>query len=305
MDFNNDGFLDLLVGERKGHFNFYTGNGDGTLHFTGYSYDTNLNEICRNFNSSGYLDDWNNDGFLDLITGGYNDEIPSGGILQVHLNTSDDLTSPIWDASVIDLTNSVCNEYRLTHQTYDLDDDGDKDLILGCEMGAVLFAENIGSANNPVFNGFEQLQCDGGDIDVMFNYDAGGRARENVTDYNSDGISDLLVGFCDGGIYMFEGYTTGISEELSSPIYINDFQLSVSEIPTVGIFTVNIMTNSSCAAEITVFDGIGRNIKQIEVSCNNGYNSFQMNITNQPAGIYLISVSNNSVSKLARLVKID
>lgn len=253
MDFNNDGFLDLLVGERKGHFNFYTGNGDGTLHFIGYSYDTNIEEINRNFNSSGYLDDWNNDGFIDLITGGYDDEIPSGGILQLHLNISDDLTSPIWDASVIDLTNSVCNEYRLTHQTYDLDDDGDKDLILGSEMGPVLFAENIGAANNPLFNGFEQLQCDGGDIDVMYNYEAGGRARENVTDYNSDDIPDLLVGFCDdGGIYMFEDYTTEISEESLTPGASNNFQLSVSETPTAGIFTVNLITTAAYSADINI-----------------------------------------------------
>jgi len=253
VDFNNDGFLDLLVGERKGHFNFYTGNGDGTLHFIGYSYDTNIEEINRNFNSSGYLDDWNNDGFIDLITGGYDDEIPSGGILQLHLNISDDLTSPIWDASVIDLTNSVCNEYRLTHQTYDLDDDGDKDLILGSEMGPVLFAENIGAANNPLFNGFEQLQCDGGDIDVMYNYEAGGRARENVTDYNSDDIPDLLVGFCDdGGIYMFEDYTTEISEESLTPGASNNFQLSVSETPTAGIFTVNLITTAAYSADINI-----------------------------------------------------
>ena len=173
-------------------------------------------------------------------------------------------------------------------------------------MGPVLFAENIGTANNPLFNGFEQLQCDGGDIDVMFNYDAGGRARENVTDYNSDGIPDLLVGFCDdGGIYMFEGYTnTGITEESSSPVSLNDFQLSISEIPTVGVFTVNLLTTAAYTAEINVFDSSGRSIEQTEILCNKGYNSFQMNITNQPAGIYLISVSNSSIFKSLRLVKI-
>ncbi len=304
MDFNNDGILDLLVGERKGHFNFYTGNGDGTLHFIGYPFDSASTEIQRNFNSSGYLVDWNQNGCLDFVTGGYNDEIPNGGILQVHLNTSDDLTSAIWNASVIDLTSSVSDQFRQTFQVYDLDNDGDKDFILGCETGTVLFSENIGNADLPLFNGCETLQCDGGDIDVMFNYDAGGRARENVTDYNSDGIPDLLVGFCDdGGIYMFEGYTTGIEQESSHSI--TDFQMELSENPVNGIFSVILNVNSTNPVKIKIIDNAGRLVEQSIVCCEIGINTFQMNIADQPSGLYFVVVSNDDFTKRSNLVLLN
>jgi hypothetical protein len=238
VDFNNDGILDFLLGERNGYYNFYTGNGDGTLHFIGTAYDSAGNPIDRVYNSSGYLDDWNEDGYIDLIAGGYDTETTNGGILQVHLNTGDDITSPIWNPSVIDLTSSVCNYWRTTHQTFDLDGDGDKDLVLGYEMGNVWFAENIGTNSNPAFNGYEQLVCDGGNIDVYANYAGGGRARENVVDYNSDGIPDLLVGCHNGWIYYFEGYGTGIAGETSASM--SEFSMRLSEVPTTGLFSVNL-----------------------------------------------------------------
>ena len=113
MDFNNDGILDFILGERNGYYNFYTGNGDGTLHFIGHSWDNQGNPIQRGYNSAGYLIDWNEDGYIDFIAGGYNTETSSGGLLQVYLNTGDDITSPVWDASPIDLTSSVCNKWRI------------------------------------------------------------------------------------------------------------------------------------------------------------------------------------------------
>ena len=173
MDFNDDGILDLVLGERNGYYNFYTG--DGTLHFIGRPFDTAGDSIERNYNSSGYQDDWNEDGYIDFIAGGYDVETTNGGIFHVHLNTGDDITSPVWESSVIDLTSSVCNKWRIAHQTYDLDGDGDKDLVLGYEMGNVWFAENSGTNSNPAFSGYTQLVCDGGDINVYTNYSGGGR----------------------------------------------------------------------------------------------------------------------------------
>ncbi len=72
MDFNNDGILDLVLGERDGYYNFYTGNGDGTLHALPYPEDNIGSPIEREHNSSAYLDDWNEDGYIDFVAGDYN-----------------------------------------------------------------------------------------------------------------------------------------------------------------------------------------------------------------------------------------
>lgn len=303
MDFNNDGILDLVLGERDGYYNFYTGNGDGTLHFIGHPWDTAGNPIERNNNSSGYLDDWNEDGYIDFIAGGYDVPTTNGGILQVHLNTGDDITSPIWEASVIDLTSSVCNKWRLTHETYDLDGDGDKDLVLGYEMGNVWFAENTGTNSSPAFNGYTQLVCDGGDINVYSNFSGGGRARENVVDYNNDGIADLLVGCNSGWIYYFEGYGTGIAEETSTSV--GEFVITLSEMPTTGMFSVNLTLPSAAPVAIDVYDASGRIVESCNTFSQNNSGSIQMNISDSPAGMYIISVSVDGFTETARLIKIN
>ena len=304
MDFNNDGILDLVLGERDGYFNFYTGNGDGTLHFIGYPYDDLGSPIERNYNSSGYLDDWNEDGYIDFIAGGYQTETTSGGILEVYLNTGDDITSPVWNASTIDLTSSVSNKWRLTHQTYDLDRDGDKDLVLGYEMGNVWFAENIGTNSNPSFSGYIQLVCDGGDINVYTNYPGGGRARESVSDYNSDGIPDILSGCSNGWIYYFEGYDgTGISEgSAASPA---GFSMTLSEIPTSGMFSVNLTLPAAAVVEINIYDASGRIVESSSAFHSIGFVSVQMNITDIPAGMYIVSASAGGTMETARLIKIN
>ncbi|MCK5131770.1 MAG: T9SS type A sorting domain-containing protein [Candidatus Sabulitectum sp.] len=303
MDFNNDGILDLLLGERNGYYNFYTGNGDGTLHFIGRPSDTAGDPIERNSNSSGYLDDWNEDGYIDFIAGGYNTVSVSGGILQVHLNVSNDPTVPLWSASVIDLTSSVCNKWRITHQTHDLDGDGDKDIVLGYEMGNVWFAENIGTNSNPAFNGYIQLQCNDGPINVYTNFNGGGRARENVADYNNDGVPDLLVGCNNGWIYYFEGYGTGIAEESSTAI--SEFRMNLSEVPTTGLFSVNLTLPVASQVEISVFDATGRLINSNNSYCQSGFGSLQMNITDSPAGMYMVSASVEGLTETARLIKIN
>ncbi len=302
MDFNSDGILDLILGERDGYYNFYTGNGDGTLHFIGYPFDNAGDPIARKYNSSGYLVDWNEDGYIDFIAGGYETETVNSGKLEVHLNTGDDITSPVWNASTIDLT-PLCSFWRVTQQTFDLDMDGDKDLIFGYEMGNVWFAENIGTNIDPVFSSYIQLVCDGGKIDVYSNFSGGGRARENVTDFNSDGIPDILVGCNNGWIYCFEGYTTGINEEASDPFA--EFQMTLSAVPTTGMFSVNLTLPAAAQVEITVFDISGRAVRSVSTSCQAGSESVQMNLSDYPGGMYIVTGSVNGVTERAKLTKIQ
>ncbi len=305
MDFNNDGILDLLVGERDGYYNFYTGNGDGTLHALALPEDNMGNPINRNYNSAGYLDDWNEDGYIDFIAGGYNTETSSGGLLQVYLNTGDDITSPVWDANVIDLTSTVCNKWRITHQTYDFDGDGDKDIVMGYEMGDVWFAENIGTNSNPEFDGYVPIVCDNGVIDMSSTaYEGGGRARENVADYNGDYVPDLLVGCNSGWIYYFEGYGTAIEGETSATV-VSDFGMTLSEVPTTGLFSVNLTLPYASQAEINIFDATGRLIDSSNSYCQSGFGSLQMNITSSPAGMYMVTASVEGITETARLIKIN
>ncbi len=302
MDFNNDGILDFILGKRNGYYNFYTGNGDGTLHAIGYPWDNAGDPIERNYNSAGFLTDWNEDGYIDFIAGGYQVESTSGGLLEVYLNTGDYSTSPVWDASAIDLTSSVSNKWRLTHETYDLDGDGDKDMILGYEMGNVWFAENIGTNADPQFNGYVQLTCDGGNIDVYANYSGGGRARENVCDYNADGVADLLVGCSNGWVYLFQGYYAGTAEESSASVA--SFGMMISEIPTTGVFSVMLSMPGPTGVTARVYDSSGRMVRsRTEDLSSTG--QIQFDISDLPSGMYTVTAEAGGAMESAGLVKID
>src|SRR5437763_15650666 len=67
-DYNNDGWIDLYVTTLNGPSYLYRNNGDGT--FTSV---TGAPIVAGNMNSFGCVwGDYDNDGFLDLLQGGYN-----------------------------------------------------------------------------------------------------------------------------------------------------------------------------------------------------------------------------------------
>ena len=286
MDYNNDGILDIVVGERYDDFNFFTGNGDGTVSFSQHPWDDAGDPIVRNYNTSPYLTDWNEDGYIDFTAGGHDLQTTTGGILEVYLNTGDDPDSPVWSASTIDLT-PLCNMWRLTQETFDLDGDGDKDLVLGYEMGNVWFAENIGTNDDPQFSGYVQLTCDAGDINVYSTFSGGGRAREHVTDLNDDGIPDLLVGCSNGWVYYFEGYTdTGIGG--GDAAVTGDFGIHVSGTPTTGPFSLNVTMPLPGDVTIQVIDMAGRVMFSRTETMGSGRGTVPMNVSGLPAGFYMV-----------------
>lgn len=301
MDYNNDGVLDLIFGERSGNLKLYSGNGDGTLHFEGNIYDNTGIEIKTNFNSSPYLEDWNEDGYLDLVLGGYMVESTTGGILHVYLNTGDDPDSPVFPAAYIDYT-SFYNKWRTTHQPFDLDNDGDKDLVLGYEMGDVYYAENIGTNEDPQFSSYATLNTDGGPMNVYTNYQGGGRARENVFDYNDDGIPDILSGCSAGWIYVFLGYDSQGIEDGSVEGEANSVSIALLGVPTSGSFSLVLTAPAGESVTVTVYDAAGHSVvREIELTAG----TYPFDISDKPAGLYFVTVVSEGAVLSERLIKLN
>jgi len=297
VDYNNDGDLDLIMGERSGNLRLYSGNGDGTLHFEGNIWDDMGEEIRTLYNSSPYLADWDEDGYLDLILCGYNVESTTAGILRVYPNTQDYPDSLMFDADYLDYT-SFYNKWRTTQQPFDLDRDGDKDLVLGYEMGDVFFAENIGTNENPQFTSYSVLDTDGGPMNVYTNYQGGGRARENVVDYNSDGVPDILVGCNSGWIYVFLGYDgTGIGEETSTDPAAT-ISLVVAGSPTSGVFFLTVDAPEGSQVKVELYDAAGRVTLRRTLQAG----IHPLDISEVPAGIYLVSARRDGEVATSRVV---
>lgn len=136
--------------------------------------------------------------------------------------------------------------------------DGDYDLILGTANGNVYFAENTGTASNPVFSGYIMLTCQGSPID------AGTYSRETVTDWNEDGVPDLIVGGLTGSsptfyrrLQVYLGTSVSNQDEENGTIS-DQCSFAVSGSPTKNILALNFQLSQPNNARVTIIDCFGR-----------------------------------------------
>jgi hypothetical protein len=140
--------------------------------------------------------DWDGDSRFDLIIG------DATGHLYFARGTREGLAAPC--ALLPDRPSAQEGETLtdLCPRLMDVDGDKQLDLLLGCRSG---FVATYGrTPQGPVFNGY--LQAKEAPIDV------GRCAAPTATDWNGDGISDLVVGAEDGLVRLYPGRRDGLYE---------------------------------------------------------------------------------------------
>jgi len=185
VDWDEDGLTDLITGGRDGKVRIYLNTGImGDPQFSGYT--------CVQMAGSDFdvgdtafpaIRDWNNDGKKDLLAG------EDGGRVLLMINEGTN-AAPLFNSSsfVKDGSGDLKVSMRSNPVVADWNRDGKKDLIVGEEFGFIYFFENRGSDAAPLFSGGVKLQAGGQDIDVD------SRARPDVTDWDGDGVLDILCG---------------------------------------------------------------------------------------------------------------
>lgn len=213
VDLDDDGHLDLVSGSYDpGEFYLFRGLGDGKYTARETLVDTDGTPIRRypvqqqeyqSFGSWISTADWENDGDLDLILGGFD------GALYIRVNVGM-RTEPAFATENVDiLVDGQPAKVPGLHAALDVadwDGDGQWDIVSGSDEGSVYWFRNIGTRELPQFaaalplvpshkgNGYTDVLEVGGDPHV------GIRTQVDVTDYNSDGKLDLLVGDFRGTI---------------------------------------------------------------------------------------------------------
>jgi hypothetical protein len=219
VDWNDDGRLDLLVGSEYGAIvTFYAGtdtfgvyDDEGTLSADGAELQLPYEPVpeapfyTRDYTAAPETVDWDNDGDLDLLLGGY-----VTGEIFLYTRDGDDLhfEGPIEaDGAVIDTS------WGASPVLVDLDADGDLDLLSGTfaweitpEQAATwppFFAwrNTAGPGVEPVFSAWS-LTLSGGDTLA-----AGSLAGLRDGDIDGDGDIDLLVA-AEGYAWIFRNIGT-------------------------------------------------------------------------------------------------
>lgn len=195
VDIDNDGDLDMFVGEDVGNINLYTNTGSNTnpsWTLTAASY----NNIDIGSDSSPAFVDIDNDGDKDMFIG------ENDGTINYYQNTGN-ATTPQFGTGISSYQSIDAGSYS-SPTFIDIDTDGDQDMAIGESGGAVKLYKNIGSQTSPAFT-----------ADTLFQgIDVGSFSAPSFVDFDKDSDFDLFIGEQNGNTNFYRN--TG---SVSSPAF--------------------------------------------------------------------------------------
>jgi hypothetical protein len=256
---NDDGLKDLLVGRADGTIVLYLNvntNADprfdaGTLVEVGGPGSKVTIDVGSR--AAATVVDWDNDLTDDLVVGALD------GLVRVYVSEG----AGTWDFRTVQYVqenggNLLVPTVRSSPHIMDFDDDGNKDLLAGNTEGQLLFYSNVGSDESPVFSGYAAVEADSVPIDLA----GSARSRPFVCDWNSDGISDVLIGGSDGLVHLYLGVDilAGVDPgERPAPFEVARLSAAFPN-PFNPSVTVPFVLRERRPIELSVIDTVGRRV---------------------------------------------
>ncbi len=203
-DIDNDGDMDLIVGDYDGFITTYIRTDEGDLESIGY-----LQVEGEDFNSVGRAApraiDWELDGDIDLIVGSM------VGTLTLLINVGSPEEDEYEYAGTIEEDG---REIWLGSETVaavgDLDEDGMRDLVVGSVFGELWFFPNVNEDDDPIFGPGERISDEDNDI-WLVSY-----TRPDLADWDGDGDFDLICGMLDPMVNLY--INPGVDEVAMEPV---------------------------------------------------------------------------------------
>lgn len=185
MDWNSDGLIDLISGENNGTVHLFINVGTasdpvltdaGLVYVGGAAIDVGSYSMPCTVN-------WNNDRPFDLVVG------DSEGRLRYYINDGT-VGNPHFSTEQLVQDGGADLDVggRSAPCVADMDGNGLFDLVVGDSVGNILLFRNQGVPGSPQFSGSVALGVTGAPINVSYT------ARPDVTDWNDDGLLDLVSG---------------------------------------------------------------------------------------------------------------
>jgi len=206
FDLDNDGDYDVLIGTSTGVCLGYENTGTSSSPVWTAKSAWNVPDIGASVGPT--FADLDNDGDFDLMVGALD------GISYGFRNTGT-ISSPTWTAEVTWNTPDLGGAAKPF--LADLDNDGDKDMLIGISTGVALGYENTGTTSSPVWT-----------AKTVWNMpDVGSDARPYGADLDNDGDMDLLIGEGLGNTNGYENTGT-----VSSPIWTAKVAWDIGDLGT-------------------------------------------------------------------------
>jgi len=267
-DIDDDGDMDLYVGEGDGMIHIFTNNGSGYFTAAG-NLQADGSDINVGHDSSPVFANIDGDNDKDLYIG------ERYGKIKVFINDGNGNYTANGNLKANGSDIDVGNNSKPVFE--DIDGDDDLDLYVGEFYGKIKIFTNDGNGN---FTSAGNLQADGSDIYVVW-YSAPAFA-----DIDGDSDLDLILGEEIGKIYAF------INDQYNNfTKVVNNSALSVHPNPSSGIFHLNI-PSSFGDGSILVTDIVGRTIYQSKLNSQEQsgltFQNFKVDLSSQVNGIYFI-----------------
>ncbi|UCE06815.1 MAG: T9SS type A sorting domain-containing protein [bacterium] len=297
-DWNEDGKIDLLVGDTNGKITLFINTGTkGNPQLTSKGFikvgSTSLNVGNR---ASPVVVDWNNDGKKDLVVGDDN------GYVRLYLNIGTNSAPAFTNYTRLKAGGyDIRNSYSASPEVCDLDNDGKKDLLVSDYDGYVYFYTNTGEDANPSFASGEKLKAGGSNGSNM---KVGSYARLDVADWDEDGDLDILLGETDAYINLFLGSSNPSSVADNLVELPSDFSLSQNyPNPFNSTTTICFQLPKPVVVNLSIFNLSGQ---LIEILVNEykmpGYYSFQWEAHRIVSGIYFIKLKAGEYSEIKKCI---
>ena len=229
-DLDNDGLYDVLIGNSEGNIVHYEQLVAGTEDFK--LVNRNFNEIDVGENAIPAIEDFNDNGLLDLVIGN------SDGKLFYYEQEFNDSTSFVL---VSDNFNNIDVGENASPTFADVDNDGRIELVIGRKDSYLRWYEQT----NPGSSNFSQLSTP--------NFSIGSYASPVFTDLDNDGLWDLIVG--NSGTY-------------GSQTPLKHFEQSYPGIFEFGLVTNSFIPNNDIISPFATFTDIDNNNKLDLITVN-------------------------------------